>query len=130
AGASVLSRVMIAGGREPAYEGRGFNFFPNAIIDQHFLRRSRLPRLRGLLTQHPNLLGFGVDEATALVLERGSGRLSVVGRSYVVALTAPTENHPERLEILKSGDSTSLADLRNSSTPISHTHLDDDLFGP
>ena len=90
AGASVLSRVMVAGGREPAYEGRGFGLFPNAIIDQHFLRRNRLPRLRGLLTQHPDLLGFGVDEGTALVLERHSGRLSVVGRSYVVALTAPT----------------------------------------
>ena len=53
------------------------------MVDQHFLKRNRLERLLGLLAEHPGVVGFGIDEGTALVV-RGD-RLSVVGDSYVVA---------------------------------------------
>ena len=102
AGASIMSRVMITGGRTEATKGRGFDLLPGSIIDQHFLKRNRLGRLLGLLAEHPGLIGFGIDEGTALVL-RGD-QLSVVGNSYVVACMPSSPDRSSRLEILKPGD--------------------------
>ena len=42
AGAAVMTRVMITGGRTTADVGQGFDFFPGAVVDQHFLKRNRL----------------------------------------------------------------------------------------
>jgi cyanophycinase len=102
AGAAIMTRVMIAGGRTEATVGRGFDLLPGSVIDQHFLKRNRMGRLLGLLAAHPSLVGFGIDEGTALVL-RGD-RLSVVGDSYVVACMPASPDRLTRLQILKPGD--------------------------
>ncbi len=118
AGASAMSAVMMAGGRSEPIVGKGLNLFPEAIIDQHCLRRNRVARLMKLTDQHPTLIGFGIDEATALVVERSRGRLSVSGNSYVLAYVPQTALGESRIEILKAGDQTSLADLRNPEAAI------------
>jgi cyanophycinase len=102
AGAAIMTRVMITGGRTKATEGRGFDLLPGAVVDQHFLKRNRLERLRGLLADHPDLVGFGIDEGTALVF-RGD-RLSVLGDSHVVACWPAASERAAQLEILKPGD--------------------------
>lgn len=118
AGASAMSTVMMAGGRGEPIAGKGLDLFPEAVIDQHFLKRNRIARLMKLTDQYPTLIGFGIDEGTALVVERSRGRLSVSGPSYVVAYIPQTTLGEPRLEILKAGDQTSLADLRTPDVAI------------
>ncbi len=91
AGAAIMSAVMLVGTddvRETApgtYKTReGLGFLPGCIVDQHFLRRARHNRLLSLVMEHPQLLGFGVDEETALCVRGGEVR--VVGRRKVLVL--------------------------------------------
>jgi cyanophycinase len=81
AGSAILSRVMIHHGNPEPVEGTGFGILPGIIVDQHFLARHREPRLVTMLERHPDLIGFGIDEATALVVQ--GDRWRVVGDSVV-----------------------------------------------
>jgi cyanophycinase len=119
AGAAAMTKVMIEQGVEEATEGRGFDLLRDAIVDQHFLRRSRLNRMMGLLDAHPNRIAFGIDESTALVVQVPKGRLGVIGSSYVVACVPKTEAGTRRFEIMKSGDQIDLAGLIDGRTKIS-----------
>lgn len=92
AGAAVLSRHMLAQGdaprlpeKEAAELDLGLGFVSRAIIDQHFSERGRLGRLLSVLAQRPDMLGVGIDEDTALVIERGMG-VEVVGQGAVTLL--------------------------------------------
>ena len=100
AGAAIMSEVMIAGdslvgadsargipGTRVAELQTGFGFLPSAVADQHFSQRRRQPRLVGVLRQHPGLIGFGVDEATALIVH-GRRDLEVLGRGRVNFISA------------------------------------------
>jgi cyanophycinase len=102
AGAAVMTRVMITGGRSRATLGKGFDLLPAAVVDQHFLKRSRLGRMLNILAENPGLAGFGIDEGTALVL-RGD-RLSVIGDSYVVAYMPIPSGSTTAVEVLMPGD--------------------------
>jgi cyanophycinase len=80
AGAAVMSRHMIAQGpsvlrpsKEAVDTDIGLGLLSQAVVDQHFSERRRLPRLLSTLAMRPDLLGVGIDEDTALVIERGVG---------------------------------------------------------
>lgn len=96
AGAAVMSRVMIRSGNPVAEVGTGFGLIEGAVIDQHFLERKREARLRKVLDDHPGLVGYGVDEGTALIL-RGR-KISVVGKSSVTTCLAKSKVRKERFE--------------------------------
>ena len=83
AGAAIQTKVMIAGseGSKPKIS-TGLDLLPKSIVDQHFLARNRLARLSNAVKKHPELIGYGIDESTALVLNEG--KLSVLGSSYVL----------------------------------------------
>jgi cyanophycinase len=131
AGAAVMSRLMIVSGRTEAKLGQGFDFFPGVVLDQHFIKRNRLKRLLGVIQSHPDLLGLGIDESTALVVDIQAQRLHVIGNSYVIACVPetmkPTPGETDsttatkptltevHLECLKSGDEADIAALRASS---------------
>lgn len=92
AGAAAMSRIMLAEGDTPvlpkkdaAVLDQGLGLVPKAIIDQHFSERRRLGRLMSVLAQRPDLLGVGIDEDTALVIERGRG-IEVVGQGAVTLI--------------------------------------------
>jgi len=130
AGAAVMSDIMIAGGRREPIESRGFGFFPEIVVDQHFLQRNRVGRLWKLLEKHPGLVGLGIDERTALIVELKGRRLSVVGDSYVTACIPVKDGHPIRIEVLKPGDRITLHDLQiPESIPESPWDLDAILVG-
>ncbi len=112
AGAAILSRVMIQEGENQPIEARGLGLIPNAVVDQHFLQRNRLWRMQLLLEAHPNLVGLGIDENTALVFEVRTERLSVVGESYALVCVPPSGAHSARTEVLHAGDNVLLAQLR------------------
>ena len=89
AGAAVMSRQMLAQGNavpEPEKDmvsmNIGLGFVVNAIIDQHFSERQRLGRLLSALAQRPDMLGVGIDEDTALVIEPNQS-IEIVGRGAV-----------------------------------------------
>ncbi|ESQ74266.1 cyanophycinase [Asticcacaulis sp. AC402] len=69
--------------------GRGANFFPFGVIDQHFDRQARLGRLARAvtLTDGPKH-GFGIDENTALIVDLKTARATVAGPGTVTLLDA------------------------------------------
>ena len=88
AGASIQASFLIRGDREtnrviysPDYP-EGFGFLDQVAVDQHLLARDREQDLWGVLSLHPELLGIGLDEGTALVV-RGD-RAEVIGKSQVL----------------------------------------------
>src|SRR5271154_4531097 len=44
----------------------GFALIPGVVIDQHHVRRRRNNRLLSVVLEHPDLVGIGIDESTAL----------------------------------------------------------------
>ncbi|MDB2473931.1 cyanophycinase [bacterium] len=103
AGAAMMSEVMITGDqlREPEYEStyrrlmtengiylNGLGLLDGAIIDQHFVERSRYNRALSALHDHPGLPVFGIGESTALVIEPMG--LSVEGEGQVVVFQPGT----------------------------------------
>ena len=65
---------------------RGFGFLRNAAVDQHLLRRNRQFDMLSVIEAHPELLGLGIDEDTAIVIQQD--QFEVLGRSYVVVYDA------------------------------------------
>jgi len=117
AGAAILSRVMIAGGDLEPTETRGLGLIPDVVIDQHFLKRNRMWRLQQLLEYHPELIGIGVDEHTALIVNMSTSRLHIVGDSYVIVCVPGDDDDPMRLEVLKPSDDATLTRLRVEHLP-------------
>jgi cyanophycinase len=118
AGAAIMTRVMITDGRTKAIMGTGFDFLHGAVVDQHFMKRNRVGRLLGVLEDHPDLIGFGIDERTALVVNVRDSRLRVIGDSYVLACVPDQSGRPARLEILKPGDEADVATLKDPGKQI------------
>jgi cyanophycinase len=96
------------------------------VIDQHFSERHRLARLLTIVAQNPYLQGIGIDENTALVVERGvgievigGGTVTIVdGRSLVSNVAdIPPGATPElidvRLHLLPAGSSYALPEEIN-----------------
>lgn len=99
----------------------GLGFISNIAIDQHVLARNRQFDMFSILDNHPELLGLGIDENTAIVV-RGD-TLEVVGKSYVLIYDKsfwsregsdlkilPKENN--LFYFLKAGDKYNLAERR------------------
>lgn len=63
------------------YERGGLGFLDGVAIDQHFAQRNRFADMTGLVTQYPQLLGIGIDEATAIIVQKSKAR--VIGRGQV-----------------------------------------------
>jgi cyanophycinase len=77
--------TVIAADNVELWEGLGL--FPGVIVDQHFVARQRQNRLISVVLEHPELLGVGIDEATA-VWVRPDGTFKVVGEGWVVVYDA------------------------------------------
>lgn len=89
AGASILSAHMVAlgaSGGTPklrmAQMVAGFGLISNVIIDQHFRQRDRIGRLLSLVASNPGLLGIGIDEDTAAIID-DQDVIEVIGRHSV-----------------------------------------------
>jgi cyanophycinase len=114
AGASALSETMLVyGGEEqsPVIGGSmrmapGLGLIGGVIIDQHFMERGRIGRLLGAVAQNPKNLGIGIDEQTAVVVERGtsfyvlgSGAVYVIDGSVVSYSNVAEESLKKTLSI-------------------------------
>ena len=103
AGAAIMTKVMIQEGKRVPKLCRGLDLLKDSVVDQHFFRRNRMQRLARTLKLEPNLIGFGIDEGTALFVHVSSGRIGVLGQSYVMACIPESETNSLRLEVLKPG---------------------------
>lgn len=65
----------------------GLGFFAGVIVDQHFIERRRHNRLISVILEHPELLGVGVGEDTA-VWVRPDRTFEVIGAGWVMVLDA------------------------------------------
>ena len=60
----------------------GFGFIKNIAIDQHVLARNRQFDMFSILKNRPELLGIGLDESTAVVVQKNT--FDVIGESKVL----------------------------------------------
>jgi cyanophycinase len=98
AGASIISSYMVRGAREnnyimmaPGYE-EGFGLIKGVAIDQHMLTRNRQDDLEEVIAKHPDVLGIGLDESTAIIVQ--GQEFEVVGASKIAVhdgRTVPSE---------------------------------------
>lgn len=107
AGAAVMPKVMIAygkGGATPregiAQFAPGLGLTEKIVFDQHFRQKDRLGRLIYLIASHPGLLGVGIDENTAAIVEdetfitvTGTGAVTVVDGSEIEATNVAEIEH-------------------------------------
>ena len=87
AGATILGSYLVRGDTATntimmGDHEEGFGFLRDTAIDQHLLRRNRHFDLIEVIEAHPHLLGIGIDEDTAIVVQ--GDEFEVMGRSYVV----------------------------------------------
>ncbi|MFE1743976.1 cyanophycinase [Coleofasciculus sp. H7-2] len=106
AGAAMMPDVMIVEGESetnPRVEvvemGPGMGFLPGVVIDQHFLQRGRLGRLISALAQQPAVLGFGIDENTAIAVS--DNKFEVIGEGAVTIVDESELTHTNIGDILK-----------------------------
>jgi len=130
AGTACMSPLMITGegdfdvveaGNVELWPGLGF--FAGVIVDQHFAARRRQNRLYSVILEHPDLLGVGVDEATAVWVRPdgsfevlGDGTVTVIDASGARIVRTPREGrrdllggHGLQVELLTAGDRYDLA---------------------
>lgn len=114
AGAAVMSKVMITGNElkhadyastfktieENNIETKaGLGLIDKAIIDQHFVRRSRYNRLISAVIEFPDLMGIGIDESTALLVK--GNQCEVVGDSQI--LVFENNDKTKKIQLGKMG---------------------------
>jgi cyanophycinase len=108
AGAAAMPTTMIIDGDNDK-SGRisglamapGLGLLDHVVIDSHFAERGRMGRLLGAVVQHPANLGVGIDENTAILVERdkhfyviGEGAVYVVDGSKI-SYSSLSEKKPE-----------------------------------
>jgi cyanophycinase len=111
AGAAVMSRDMITGSEltDTSYYStfrkihsnnieikEGLGLLTSAVIDQHFIVRSRYNRLISALARYPFYCCIGIDEATAIIVQ--GNKVKVVGESQVIVM-----RKPDQLKITSKG---------------------------
>lgn len=104
AGAAVMSQHMITGAEltDTTYHAtfkkvhqnnieikEGLGLITTAVIDQHFIVRSRYNRLLSAIARYPALTCIGIDESTAIIVKGNS--IEVAGSGQVVVFQKPQD---------------------------------------
>jgi cyanophycinase len=119
AGATIQGSYLVRGARDgndilmaKGYE-QGFGYVRGVAIDQHILPRHRPDDLVQVIGAHPELLGLGIDESTALVVE--GDRFEVIGRG-VVGIYDGKSHDGKRYYFLAPGERYDLKQRRRVSS--------------
>jgi len=112
AGAALMSYHMLTGNQllgDTTYEStfpklwnnnvevkEGLGLLDSAIIDQHFIARSRYNRLLTAIAKYPTLPCIGIDEGTAIIVHGND--IKVAGTSQVIVFS-----HPQNLRVTGKG---------------------------
>jgi cyanophycinase len=88
-----MSDAMIVGGeastprRDTLSMAPGLGLLRAVVIDQHFAQRGRIGRLLSAIAQNPYVLGVGIDEDTAIIVQP-DGQFIVIGSQTVTVVDA------------------------------------------
>lgn len=98
AGASIVASHLMLGGTGLAGDSgdsaarkqmvelaAGFGLLEDIIVDQHFSERGRMGRLLSIYAANPGLLGIGLDEDTAVLIDN-NGQMEVLGTGMVTVI--------------------------------------------
>ncbi|HYF26392.1 MAG TPA: cyanophycinase [Baekduia sp.] len=116
AGASMMSDTMLVRGTSSEsyrigdlHMAPGLGFVRDTVIDQHFAERGRIGRLLGAVAHNPRVLGIGIDEDTAIVVE--GDRFTVLGRGAIYVVDGAGVTHSNVAEA-KAASALSMYDVR------------------
>ncbi|MBA2334040.1 MAG: cyanophycinase [Pyrinomonadaceae bacterium] len=105
AGAAGMSTSMIVRGDASSHPHKnsvrlspGLGFLKNIIIDQHFTERGRISRLITAVSYNPYNLGIGIDENTAIILDK-EGNLEVFGAGSITIVDGSKITYNEIAEV-------------------------------
>src|SRR3954471_19695302 len=132
AGASVMSDTMLVKGTSgesyrigDLHMAPGLGLIRDVIIDQQFAERGLIVRLLGAVAHNPRVLGIGIDEDTAILVEGQTFKVVGSGAVYVVDGTGITHSniaeaqsdcalsmYDVRLHVLSQGDEFELPHRR------------------
>ena len=109
AGATIQGEYLVRGNplgnQDMMAEGyeQGFGFLPGVAIDQHFTQRDRFDDMTELRKTHPQLVGIGIDESTALIMSGTT--MEVVGKNSVAVYDRGPDarESDQEFEIVKAG---------------------------
>lgn len=127
AGATILGSFLVRGdtkGNELMVGDHveGFGLLTDSAIDQHLLRRNRQFDLIPVIAERPHLLGIGIDEDTAIVVQET--RFDVAGNGYVAIYDGKRDvDPPGGFYLLARGDRFDLT-TRTATRPPDHKPLE------
>lgn len=101
-GTAIMSDVMINIGYEEIEYGQGFALYPKTICDPHFTGRDRQKRVGRSVLRHPDHIGVGIDEKTALIVNGTKvGLMGLMGGSAWYHFAHPEKNavHRYRMDV-------------------------------
>ncbi|MEJ6644221.1 MAG: cyanophycinase [Akkermansiaceae bacterium] len=116
AGASIqaryLARATPIGNSQimaPGYERGGLGFISGVAIDQHFTQRSRQKDMTQLVKRYPQMLGIGLDEATAIEVRKSIAKVVGNGRVFFYDTAAQVKDSQVAYVALPAGSVYDLA---------------------
>ncbi|HEX8267148.1 MAG TPA: cyanophycinase [Pyrinomonadaceae bacterium] len=116
AGAAMMSNSMILQGEgEEAPKlgavemGPGMDLIVGCMIDTHFSQRGRHGRLLTAVAHYPQDMGIGLDENTAMIVDKGEMRVMGTGAVTIIDAGGMTYANTPYIE---KGQNLALADVR------------------
>jgi len=61
---------------------QGLGFLKNSVLDQHVMTRNRIFDLTDFVKQAPEMIGIGLEQATAVLVQRDT--MTVIGKAYAM----------------------------------------------
>jgi len=98
----------------PGYERGGLGFISGVAIDQHFSQRQRQSDMTQLVARYPQLLGVGIDETTAIIVQQSIAQVMGEGKVYFYDANRPAVAEQPDYEALPAGESYDLANRRKA----------------
>jgi cyanophycinase len=83
----------------------GMDLLDNSIIDTHFSQRGRHGRLLSTVAHNPQVIGIGIDERTAAIVQ--GSKFKVIGEGAVTVICAKNSMHTN-LPYIKSEETISI----------------------
>ena len=87
---------------------QGLGFLKNSVLDQHLLKRNREFDMVDFIRKAPELIGIGMDEATAILVQGDT--LQVIGKSYVAIYDYATIINSEKNHVKEGPENFTVSD--------------------
>jgi cyanophycinase len=100
----------------------GFAYLKNSAIDQHLLKRNRQFDLIEVIKAKPELLGIGLDEKTAIIVQ--GDEFTVMGPSYVAIYDHEVLEKSGQFYFLAEGDRFDLKERKPLRRSVRHNEME------